>query len=63
MDILEVHIFNPNKNMQRVFFFVFFLCKLHELMEQNIIETKCDISSCYFKFKHRFIGFSLTIMD
>ena len=46
--------------MQRVFFFV---CKLHELTEQNIVETKCDISSYYSIFKHRFIGFSLTNMD
>ena len=35
MDILKGHIFNPNKtgNAQ-------FLCKFHELTEQNIVETK-----------------------
>ena len=40
-----------------------FLFKFHELTVQNIVETKCDMSVYYSKFKHRSIGFILTNMD
>ena len=40
-----------------------FLCKLHGLTAQNIVETICGRSLYSSKFKHRPIGFILTNME
>ena len=51
MDLLKVHILNPNKIMQCMNF------------AQNIVETNCDMSIYPSKFKRRSIGFILIYME
>ena len=50
MNVLKVHILNPNKSN------AWFFCKIHGLTVQNIVESKCDMSLYPSKFKHRSIG-------
>ena len=58
MNILKIHILNLNKTCK-----AWFLCMLHELTVQNIVETKCEMSLYYSKLKHWSIGFILTNME
>ena len=58
MNLLEVHILNPTKIMQRMNF-----VQASQLNGAKIAETNCDMSLYPSKFKHGSTDFILTNME